>query len=208
MRRSTERVEKLLSFRCDLDQIETLINQIRGQFGDVKIYSSIDIDLKREKYDFEDVSEIKSNLEKLPTQVTTFSIHFRGGGRTCYIRAGGIFSPAQISVNSDSEAWNAGITEICKDFSLRHRRWYYLINKVPLFWTGFFMLYLPIIILPIFIKKISIYVAYGWVLALISIGMLALARKYVFPVATIIFNLFGDSMCQKYLYLSQYYLYY
>jgi hypothetical protein len=191
MKREVEREQKLPSFKIGIAELEVLFDRLVALFPEPEnVHCSIDLNLKSEKLEFDNVAELKQ-YGSLNGEVTKFSLWLSQGGKRIWLRSSGVFGGrSAISAKAENEAWCAGAIETASSFLQSHRLWYHWFISSPLGWVLSAFAYIPIIsgaFLPkgMFIEKPIIY---AWVGITATLAILYVARSRLLPASILVFS--------------------
>jgi hypothetical protein len=192
MNREVTREKKLPVFSIVLGDLDALVSRLINLFEDQeKTRVSIDIKLKNEKLEFENIKEL-CEYKELPSKVTQFSLYISGGGNRVSISADSIFNPlAIVRATANNEAWCAGAIETVFSFISSYKRWYHFFVAAPIGWFLFILGNIPAIVL---FTPISNFLSFntlgtiGYFLPLIVLAILYFFRPKLFPARVIVIN--------------------
>jgi len=185
MKRSFDRDQILPAFKCDLEELEALVQQLLKFFEGGDPHISIHIDFPGEDLEFNSFEELRS-YTRLPNVVTKFRLGIydwkTGVNRHCSLSLSWS-DAAKANAVSDNVSWNAGIIGIIKDFAVRNRRWYGGLRRWMVFVMVMVIGYLPSVTKGV-LANTSFAVAWVLTLALLCL-ILTLGWERVFPGATL-----------------------
>lgn len=151
MKRNIQREKKLDAFTLNLDDLEKLCTELRKEFGDDDVSTSITFNLPREEQTFKSVDEIREHMPGCK-RVGEFSISFHshpsgliGVSKSLYIKSPNsseIFATrAHVSTSSDSEAWSSGVCETAASYLQKHKTWCHWVTWKTIWWPFIVILY-------------------------------------------------------------------
>ena len=133
MKREVSRDKYLPAFSLDLDDLELLLSRLLSLFSeDGSMYSSIQLQLKRETLEFKNVQEIRE-YNGLRGRITNFRFYLSQGDKRISVRSGLILdSRPSVQTSSCNEAWCAGAVETVTSFIQPRREWYFWLYSWPI----------------------------------------------------------------------------
>ena len=188
--RRIERQINLPAFRCDLGSFANLVDEL-STYCDPggSAHTVITVSFDREQLKFDSSNELLdyawprdsiSNVGVLawPKEHDYPQISFRVGES--------LTARGRILATSDSEAWNAGATEIALAFVRRHRRWY----AGSRIWATLPLGAIVIALLALISRLLELSQPPSFVLWVLASGLLGWAASdavnWLFPTATIV----------------------
>lgn len=191
MKREVEREQKLPSFRIGVAELEVLFDRLLALFPEPdEVHTSVDITLKSEKLEFDNVAELKQ-YGLLKGEITKFSLWISQGGKRISMRSSGIFGGrGAISAKADNEAWCAGAIETASSYLQSHRLWYDWFISSPLGWVLSAFAYIPTISMAFLPKGTVIEkpIVYAWIATTITLAVLYVARSHLLPTSVLVFS--------------------
>lgn len=195
MRREVTRRKMLPAFAIDIGELEALAGRLLELFDDTeKVLTSLSIKLISEELDFDSVTELRDYSSKLKGSFLEFSFWFSQGSKKVYIRTNrSPMSPpaAEVIACGETESWCAGAVETVYTFLQAHKLWYSWFSTGPMGWIFAIALYSSTTLLLFLPKeqKIGIPIIVGWLLIILTLGVLYIFRSKLFPGAKLYLSL-------------------
>lgn len=185
MEREVSRVKKLPSFSLSLSELSILWDRLHLHFNDEDTLAWIDIRLNSEKLHFDNAEELTQYASNLPNKILSFSIAVceSGSNKNVFICSSGNFnSSGQVTAESSSESWCAGVIEDVYSYLDSHKLWYNSLNRAPLGYLIFTLFNAPILATGAGqLKNMSSAIGVGWLIAFLSVVLLYIFRSKLFP---------------------------
>jgi hypothetical protein len=189
MKREVSRDKYLPAFSLDLDDLQLLLSRLLPLFSENDtIYSSIELELRRETLEFKNVEEIRE-YNGLRGRITNFRFYLSQGEKKISVRSGLILdSRPSVRTSSSNEAWCAGAVETVSSFVQSRRQWYFWFVSWPIVLILVVFGNLPLLAKVVLPKAMHLQgmAYYSWLLLMLALLFLYFAKGSLLPSASII----------------------
>jgi hypothetical protein len=188
MKREVTRKKNLPAFHLDMAELELLWNKVIQLFdAPEQVYVSLSFEMKGEKFDFNNIDELRT-YQGLPVTLKRFSLWFSQGGN--HISIGTVLTfgdTPEVRASGKTEAWCAGAVETVSTFMSQHRIWYYWFLVAPVGWLLTLVLYsaFPLAILIPKDYKIPIGAVVAWCALIFTLLLLYASRARLLPLCVL-----------------------
>lgn len=147
MKQEFKREAKLQAICCDIASFKVVVDRIISSFDDEALYFSLSLTKDNHTLKFDSFGDLKMHLLDLPAIVTDVRLYVSqcGGDRSRSVWLYPSISYVSLIIESDDEAWNAGVFETFSSFSRKHRPWYAHLRPRYLFTAPIVLFIAPLI---------------------------------------------------------------